>query len=69
MTENRQSLPRRRPAELGTFVASLVAVVTALGFDLSTEVVLGVFVLIGSAPALISYFVDLYREAFHELGT
>ena len=61
-------LPARRPAELTTFTAALVAVAGAIGFNLSTEAVVGVFVLIGSLPAIVTWAVDLYRDAFLDLG-
>lgn len=60
----KQSLPQRRPAELTTFVAALVAVAAELGFGLSTTVVLAGFAVLGLAPAIVSWYVDLYQDAF-----
>lgn len=59
-----RSLPARRPAELTTFVASLVAVAAAAGLNLSTEVVIAAFGVLGLAPAVVSWYVDLYKDAF-----
>lgn len=55
-------LPERRPSELGTFIAALVAVAGGLGFDLDADVLLAGFIVIGLLPAIISHYVDLIRR-------
>lgn len=64
---NRASLPSRRPAELTTFVGSLVGIAGALGLDLSTEVVAGGFAALGLLPGIVSHYVGVYRDAISEL--
>jgi hypothetical protein len=61
-------LRQRHPAELTTFIASLVIAAGALGFEVSTEVVVACFVLIGTLPAIVTWAVNLYRDAFRDLG-
>lgn len=63
----RASLATRRPAELSTFVASLVVAGGAVGLDLSAEAVTAAFVVVSLLPAIVSYFVALYREAIDGL--
>ena len=51
-----------RPAELTTFVAALVLVAANLGLDLSTELVLACFVVLGALPGIVSWYIDHYRS-------
>lgn len=62
-------LYKRRPAELGTFVAGVVTAAAGIGLDLDPAPILAGFAVLGSAPFVISYFVDLYRDAIRDLGS
>ena len=65
---SKEPLRQRHPAELTTFIASLVIAAGALGLDLTTEVVVAGFVIIGGLPAVITWAVNLYRDALRDLG-
>lgn len=64
----KKPLRQRHPAELSTFIASLVVAAGALGLDIGTEVVVAAFVLIGSFPSIITWAVNLYRDTLRDLG-
>jgi len=68
--EELQSKPLRkqRPAELSTFIASLGVAAGAIGLDVGTEVVVAAFILVGTFPAIITWAVNLYRDALRDLG-
>lgn len=62
---NRAPLPERRPAELGTFLAGLTGSLAYLGLDVSTDVLLGFFVVLTLLPSIISFLVTQYRESIY----
>lgn len=51
-----------RPAELTTFIAALILIAAQVGLDLSTELVLAGFVVLGALPGIVSWYVDHYRS-------
>ena len=62
-----KKIKARRPAELTTFVAALVAIAGAAGLDLSTEAVIAGFFVVGALPGIVTWLVDLYREVGRSL--
>lgn len=63
LEERAPSVLQKRPAELTTFVASLVLVAAELGIDLSQEALLAGFVIVGVLPTIVSHYVSLYTAA------
>lgn len=59
------SLPQRRPAELATVVTGVIVLATALGFDLSEEVVLAGLAVVAGLPAVVTWIVTLYRDTVY----
>jgi hypothetical protein len=63
--EGDPSILQRRPAELSTFIAAVVAVAAELSIDLSTTALLAVFIVIGTLPAIVTHYVTLYTGALN----
>lgn len=64
---DKPKLHQRRPAELTTFVGSLVLVGGALGLDVSKDVLLAGFVALGLLPSIVTYYASVFRDAWGRL--
>lgn len=52
-----------RPAEVTTFLAGILILATAFGFDLSEGVLAAGLVVVTCLPAVVTYIVNIYRNA------
>lgn len=61
-------LRRRHPAELVSFLAGIVVIAVALGFNLTEELLLAGLAVVTGLPAIVTWLVNLYRDALRDLG-
>lgn len=61
-------LRQRHPAELTTFIAGVLVIAAALGLDLSEEQLLAGLAVVTGLPAVVTWFVGLFRDALRDLG-
>lgn len=61
-------LRTRHPAEVTTFLAGVLVIAAALGLSLSEEQLLAGLAVVTGLPAVITWAVNLYRDALRDLG-